>query len=113
MTRVGAVILAAGSSSRMGGPKQVLRFREHSLLRSAAIAALGAGCSPVVVVTGAYAAVSRRELAGLDVHEAFNPRWEAGMASSIRAGVEGLCFAEPDAAVFLLCDQPYVTASVL
>src|SRR5688500_11288260 len=49
--RVGGVILAAGSSSRMGSPKQILQFRGESLLRHAALAALGAGCSPVIVVT--------------------------------------------------------------
>jgi molybdenum cofactor cytidylyltransferase len=113
--RVGAVILAAGSSSRMGSPKQTLRFRGESLLRRATLAALGAGCGPVVVVTGAHAELSRRELDGLDVREALNPRWETGMASSIRAGVEDLIRADPEpaAAVFLLCDQPHVTAGVI
>lgn len=112
---VGAVILAAGSSSRMGSPKQILQFRGKSLLRRAALAALGAGCRPVVVVTGAYAELSRRELDGLDVREALNPRWETGMASSIAAGLEGLAGADADtaAAVFLLCDQPHVTAGVI
>jgi molybdenum cofactor cytidylyltransferase len=112
---VGAVILAAGSSSRMGRPKQVLSFQGESLLRRAARAALGAGCRPVVVVTGAHAELSRRELKGLDVREAFNSHWETGMASSIRAGVENLIDADPDAAaaVLLLCDQPLVTADVI
>lgn len=115
MTGVGAVILAAGSSSRMGSPKQILPFRGESLLRRAALAALGAGCFPVIVVTGAYAVLSRRELEGLDVREALNPRWETGMASSIGAGLEGLLDADPNAAaaVFMLCDQPHVTADVL
>lgn len=112
---VGAVILAAGSSSRLGSPKQTLQFQGESLLRRAALAALGAGCRPVVVVTGAYAELSRRELDGLDVREALNPRWETGMASSINAGLEGLLGADADvaAAVFMLCDQPHVTADVI
>lgn len=112
---IGAVILAAGSSSRMGSPKQILQFRGESLLRRAALAALGARCSPVIVVTGAYAELSRCELEGLDVREALNPRWETGMASSIGAGLEGLLSADPDAAaaVIMLCDQPHVTASVI
>ncbi|HEX8128782.1 MAG TPA: nucleotidyltransferase family protein [Pyrinomonadaceae bacterium] len=112
---VGAVVLAAGSSSRMGSPKQALQFRGESLLRRAALAALGAGCCPVIVVTGANAELSRRELDGLDVREVLNTLWETGMASSIRAGVEGLvsAAAEVDAAVLLLCDQPHVTADVI
>jgi molybdenum cofactor cytidylyltransferase len=73
--RVGAVVLAAGSSSRMGVPKQTLQFRGQSMLRRAALAALGAGCRPVVVVTGANAELSRRELYGLDVREVLNTRW--------------------------------------
>lgn len=99
----------------MGRPKQTLRFRGESLLRRAARAALGAGCRPVVVVTGANAELSRRELDGLDVREVWNPRWEAGMGSSIRAGVEGLVGADAntEAAVLLLCDQPHVTAAVI
>jgi Uncharacterized MobA-related protein len=112
---VGAVILAAGSSTRMGSPKQTLQFHGKSLLRRAALAALGAGCSPVIVVTGANAELSRRELDGLDVQEVLNTRWETGMASSIRAGIEGLVDANPvaTAAVLLLCDQPHVTADII
>jgi molybdenum cofactor cytidylyltransferase len=96
----------------MGSPKQMLQFQGESLLRRAALAALGAQCRPIIVVTGANAELSRRELDGLDVREVLNTRWETGMASSIRAGVEGLLSVVPDAvaAVFMLCDQPYVTA---
>lgn len=112
---VGAVILAAGSSSRMGSPKQTLQFRGQSLLRRAALAALGAGCRPIIVVTGAYAELSRGELIGLDVREVLNTHWETGMASSVRSGVEGLVSADADAAaaVFILCDQPHVTSDVI
>ena len=78
---VGAIILAAGSSSRMGSPKQTLQYRGKSLLRRAALAALDAECRPVIVVTGAHSELSRHELDGLDVREVFNARWETGMAS--------------------------------
>jgi molybdenum cofactor cytidylyltransferase len=67
------------------------------------------------VVTGAHAEISRSELDGLEVREVFNPHWPTGMASSIRSGLEGLLTADPNvaAAVFLLCDQPCVTADVV
>ena len=112
---VGAVILAAGSSSRMGRPKQLLRFDGETLLRRAAHAALGAGCDPVVVVTGAHAELMREELRGLDVLEVENQRWETGMGSSVGAGIEKLLEARPavDAVVLLLCDQPFVTREVV
>jgi molybdenum cofactor cytidylyltransferase len=112
---VGAVILAAGSSSRMGSPKQTLQYRGESLLKRAALAALGAGCRPVIVVTGANSELSRRELEGLDVQVVLNTHWETGMASSICAGIEGLVSADADAdaAVLMLCDQPHVTTAVI
>jgi molybdenum cofactor cytidylyltransferase len=99
----------------MGSPKQTLQFRGKSLLRRAVLAALDAGCSPVVVVTGAHSELSRRELDGLAVREVLNTLWETGMASSIRVGVEGLISANPDvnAVVLLLCDQPHVTADII
>lgn len=112
---VGAVILAAGSSSRMGRPKQLLRFGGESLLRRAALAALGAWCDPVVVVTGAHAAQARGELRGLNVREVENLGWESGMSSSVRAGVGALLetHADAGAVVLMLCDQPLVTAEVI
>jgi len=113
--RVGAVILAAGASSRMGRPKQLLQVGDTSLLRRAALSALKAKCAPVVVVTGANAELMRLELEVLKVEESVNDDWESGMASSIRTGIEALCSCAPDldAAVLMLCDQPYATAGVI
>jgi CTP:molybdopterin cytidylyltransferase MocA/quercetin dioxygenase-like cupin family protein len=112
---IGAIILAAGSSSRMGSPKQVLKFEGKSLLRRAALAASDAGCRPVVVVLGSQHEEIRPELKGLDLCEVLNESWETGMASSIRVGVEALLQDDSDtaASIILLCDQPHVTAYVL
>ena len=112
---VGAVVLAAGASSRMGTPKQLLRFRGETLLRRAALAALGAGCRPVVVVTGAHALRTGEELRGLGVLEVVNELWETGMASSVRAGIGALLGADADASavVLMLCDQPHVTSEII
>jgi molybdenum cofactor cytidylyltransferase len=99
----------------MGSSKQTLQFRGESLLRRVVLAALSAGCRPVVVVTGAHAELSGRELNGLDVQEVFNAGWETGMASSVRAGIQGLVSMDTDvaAAVLLLCDQPHVTSDLI
>lgn len=112
---VGAVVLAAGSSTRMGTPKQLLRFEGETLLRRAALAALGAGCRPVVVVSGAHAGRVREELRGLDVLEVVNELWETGMGSSVRAGMGALLEADADApaVVLMLCDQPHVTSETI
>lgn len=112
---IGAVILAAGASTRMGTPKQLLEYRGETLLRRAAHAALKAGCSPVVVVMGAHAELLREELRGLDVLEAKNPHWASGMGSSVRVGVEAVVEADAGVAavVLMLCDQPFVTSEVV
>lgn len=112
---IGAVILAAGSSSRMGSPKQILQYRGESLLRRAALAAIEAQCSPVIVVTGANADAVRHAFDGLEVTEAKNGEWETGLASSIRAGIEGLVAADANvsAAVLILADQPHVHPEVI
>ena len=113
--RVGAVILAAGSSSRLGTPKQLLQFGGRSLIRNAALAAIEASCAPVVVVTGACAEQATRELDGLALQVVWNDRWETGMASSVSAGIARLLETDRTVAavVVLLCDQPLVTAEVI
>jgi molybdenum cofactor cytidylyltransferase len=69
----------------------------------------------VVVVTGANAAACRESLRGFDVLEAENQRWESGMSSSVRVGIEALVTANPRIAaiVLMLCDQPFVTRDVI
>lgn len=112
---VGAVILAAGGSTRMGRPKQLLEFGGETMLRRAASVALKAGCRPVVVVTGADAAASRKALRGLEVREAENQQWESGISSSVRVGIEAVVTANPRTAavVLMLCDQPFVTREII
>ena len=115
MAGIGAVILAAGASTRMSIPKQLLQFRGQTFLRRAASVALEAGCRPVVVVTGANAAVCRESLRELDVLEAKNQQWEFGISSSVRVGIEALVTPNPRiaAVVLMLCDQPFVTRDVI
>jgi molybdenum cofactor cytidylyltransferase len=111
--KVGGIILAAGGSTRMGDPKQLLHYRGQSLIRRAAETALKSLCDPVVVVIGNEAHKMRDELAGLDVSVIENEDWRNGMSSSIRTGMEELLKDDPDAVVLMLCDQPFVTAEIL
>ncbi|MDY7226276.1 nucleotidyltransferase family protein [Hyalangium rubrum] len=110
--RVAGVVLAAGGSSRLGRPKQLLVHEGRTLVRRVAEAAVAAGLSPVVVVLGARAEEVASELAGLPVRTVHNPAWEAGMGSSLHVGVRAL--GEPvDAALVMLCDQLRVDAAHL
>ncbi len=113
--KIGAVLLAAGASTRMGAPKQLIRFDGVSLLRRAAEAAIGSGASPVVVVLGAHAEEMEPELEGLNVEVVVNEEWAAGMSTSLRVGVRALVEMAPDTggALITLCDQPFVTGAHL
>ena len=112
---IGAVILAAGASSRMGRPKQVLEYGGQTLVRRAALAAQDAGCNPIVVVTGAHVEGLEAELQGLNLREANNPEWKSGIGSSIRAGIQTVVKTNDkvSALILMLCDQPFVTSQVL
>jgi molybdenum cofactor cytidylyltransferase len=111
---VGAILLAAGSSERLGQPKQLLPWRGQTLLRHAAEVTLASGVSPIVVVLGSRADEMATELNGLDVHKVVNPVWQQGMGSSLRSGLIALfALANLDAVLVLLCDQPLVTPDYL
>jgi molybdenum cofactor cytidylyltransferase len=110
---IGVAVLAAGASVRMGRPKQLLRLGGRSLLRRAAEEAVGSGCAPVVVVLGAEAERLGPELHGLPVGVVLNARWAEGMSTSVRAGLEALQGHGVEAAILMLCDQPFVAAPLL
>lgn len=110
---VAGVVLAAGGSSRLGEPKQLVEVHGTSLVRRATEAAIAAGCNPVVVVVGHAADAVRDELRGLAVGVVHNAAWEAGMGGSIGAGVGMVEEADVDGVLVTLCDQPGVSAPVL
>jgi molybdenum cofactor cytidylyltransferase len=112
---IAALILAAGASSRMGRPKQLLTFHGRPLLRHAIDAALGGGCRPVIVVIGAHAGLLQAEFRSLPVEFCFNENWEGGLAESIRCGVAALRAhgEQLRAALLMAGDQPLVSATLV
>jgi molybdenum cofactor cytidylyltransferase len=114
-SQVAAVILAAGASTRMGRPKQLLEWQGGSLLRSITETAIAADCYPIIVVLGAYSDLIQSEVIDLPVQVVNNPEWQAGMGSSIRTGIKALLDLKTDAkaAVLLLCDQPFVSPQII
>lgn len=112
--RVAAIVLAAGGSTRLGRPKQLVEIEGKTLIRILVAAALGSKCQRVFVVTGAYAPIIRQELRGLVIDLVDNPDWETGIGASIGAGIRAVRKAADYHGVLLMvCDQPRVTSDLL
>src|SRR5687767_4764025 len=101
---IGGILLAAGGSTRLGEPKQLIVYEGETLIRRAAETLLASCCSPAVVVVGSdERAVS--ELDGLDVHITRNEEWRSGMGSSLKLGLAQILEIESavEAIVVMLC----------
>jgi molybdenum cofactor cytidylyltransferase len=107
--------LAAGSSSRMGRPKQLLPYHGKSLLEHTVDTANDADADPVIVVLGASAEILEKELDEKKVHIADNQEWKEGMASSVRCGITTLLHIAPsvNGVIIMVCDQPFVSSALL
>lgn len=108
------IILAAGNSSRLGRPKQLLKHKESTLLKNTISEALKIQNSFLIVVTGANHEVIEKELNLPEIKLSFNSEWESGMSSSIVKGITELMLLNPDSeqCILSVCDQPFVTSSV-
>lgn len=115
MHSVAAIVLAAGASTRLGQPKQLLRVNGESLVRRAVRGAAEGGCAPIVVVAGAAAAAVQEDLRDAPAEIVVNDQWQLGLGTSIKAGVQHLVRSCTDlnAVVILACDQPFVDAEII
>ncbi len=119
MSSMAALVLAAGASSRLGEPKQLVRFNGERLMDRAIRVAKEAGATPVFVVLGAdyermlEALADSPEGPETGVRILINKAWKSGMASSIRLGVTAAERVGADDLLVLGCDQPAVTAQHL
>ncbi|HEY8334930.1 MAG TPA: molybdopterin-binding/glycosyltransferase family 2 protein [Tardiphaga sp.] len=110
---VAAIVLAAGRSTRMGGPNKLLAdFGGKPLVRIVAEQAVASKASSVIVVTGHQADLVEKALAGLDVSFVRNPDFAAGLASSVKAGIKAVP-ADADGAVVCLGDMPLIDTRLI
>lgn len=115
---VGGIVLAAGGSSRLGQPKQLIKFRGRPLVWHVVRAGLAAGLAPIVVVAGAETAAIRRALQDERVTVVENLAWKGGQSTSLRQGLS-MIMIRPwpgmplEAAVFLLADMPLVDPELI
>lgn len=110
---VAAVVLAAGRSTRMGGPNKLLStLSGKPLVRIVVEQALASRAAPVIVVTGHQEDEVRHALDGLDVRFAHNADFAEGLAGSVKAGIKAVP-TEADGAVICLGDMPLVDAALI
>jgi molybdenum cofactor cytidylyltransferase len=108
------IILAAGSSSRLGFPKQTLLYKGKTLLEIAIEAGLKSKCQPVTVVLGANSEKIEPGIKNYPINIIHNPDWEAGMGSSIALAIKEIQNdTSINQAVIMLCDQPFVTSRLI
>ncbi|WP_419165538.1 nucleotidyltransferase family protein [Candidatus Palauibacter sp.] len=110
--RVAGIVLAAGSSTRMGRNKLLLEIGGESLVRRAVRLAGEADLDPVILVTGRFREAVEREVRDLACVPVFNPDHAAGIQTSAAAGVAAVA-GDAEAAVVMLADMPFVTGRMV
>jgi molybdenum cofactor cytidylyltransferase len=111
--KIAALLLAAGRSTRMGGPNKLLEdLHGKPIVRHAAEALAASGASPVVAVTGHEGERVASALAGLDIERVHNPDYAEGLSTSLKVGLAALP-PESDAVAVALGDMPDVTGALI
>lgn len=113
-SKTAIIILAAGSSSRLGRPKQLLAYKNTTLLQNTIKEASSVENTFVIVVTGSNHDLIKTDLDSSKIKITYNSNWESGMSSSINKGLTELLLLYPDceSCIFAVCDQPYVTSKI-
>ena len=112
--KTGIILLAAGSSSRLGRAKQLIEFQEKTLIQKAIDEAKKSQADCLVVVLGANAGLIQTGFESSNTPFIINSDWQQGMSSSMQAGLHFLMAKEAiDQVLLMLCDQPFVDASLL
>lgn len=109
--KYGIIILAAGQSARLGRPKQLIKYRNKTLLKHITDEAFASVGEKLLIVLGAYKELLTAELDEQNVNLIYNEDWQSGMASSVVSGLSGLLAIYPDidGVIFTVCDQPFVS----
>ncbi len=112
---IDALILAAGSSSRMGTSKQLLPIGNMPLLRYTTMQAMESKVRSTTVVLGHAYELHHQAIMHLPVSIVTHTDWKKGMGSSMKAGLQKILTQTPslDAVVIMVCDQPYLTTKLL
>lgn len=109
---IAGIVLAAGGSTRMGQPKLLLDVHGEPLIRHVVRLAENSKLMPLIVVTGAHSTEIQSVLTDFSVEIIYNPDWQKGQSTSVKAGIRALP-PGADGVVILLGDQPGITKEVI
>ncbi len=107
------VVLAAGTSTRMGRNKLFMELEGETLVRRAVGRVSKAGVDPLFVVLGHEAELVQKALEGIRYQPVLNLEYERGVNSSLRAGIHAVAETAAGAAVVVLADMPFVTTAMI
>ena len=106
--------MAAGSSSRLGRPKQLINYQGKTLIQKAIEAAQDSAADDLVVVLGSRSDLIQTGIESKEVPVLFHANWEEGMSSSMQCGLRHLLeTSQVEQVILMLCDQPYVSQGLL
>lgn len=112
--KTGVILLAAGSSSRLGRPKQLLNYQGKKLIQHSLEAAKYSDADDLVVVLGCNSELIQTGIESKEVPVLVHAHWEEGMSSSMQVGLRYLMdHKQVDQVILMLCDQPYVSQELL
>ncbi len=112
--KTGVILLAAGSSSRLGRPKQLINYQEKTLIQNSIESAQHSAADALVVVLGCNSELIQKGIESKEVTVLVHAHWEEGMSSSMQCGLRYLLeTSQVEQVILMLCDQPYVTQDLL
>lgn len=108
------ILLAAGSSSRFGSPKQLAKIGLESFIQHAISESIKITGNAIVVLGANYDAI-KKDIQNFPVELEYNKDWEEGMSSSIRCGLSASLNRDPltEAVIFVVCDQPFLSSEII
>jgi molybdenum cofactor cytidylyltransferase len=112
--KTGVILLAAGSSSRLGRPKQLLNYQGKTLIQNSIGVAQQSAADDLVVVLGSNSELIQTGIESKEVPVLVHAHWEEGMSSSMQCGLRYLIETrQVEQVILMLCDQPYVSQGLL
>jgi molybdenum cofactor cytidylyltransferase len=113
--KIGIILLAAGSSSRLGFPKQMISIGSESLLSYLSKIAMASKANEVLAVLGSGRDSFKEVFMDIPIDTTYNEDWNKGIGSSIKHGLKVILklYPELQAIIIMLCDQPYLSSKLL